>query len=399
VPTLIFRRSTGGQNAITYRTWLPDFCDPIVLFTNSEEPGDELFAHVERFNSFDTDGLIEIRALELSERFPFSSIVAQFEHDILRAAELRDWFGLRGQSYESARAFRDKFHMKILARAGGAEVAEFAAVSTPLHLYRFAAEHGYPCVVKPRLGAGAEGLHVLRSTEDLKRFLQHPLPENYMVETYIDGPMFHVDGLAANQRIVFASAAKYLNGCLGHDPGESYGSALLDPADPLSRRLISKTETLLRSLPLPPDFAFHAEFFVDKTGNILLCEVASRPGGSGIVDAIQEAYGLNLYQQALRRSLGLPIDLPSPRPWSAAGRLWVPPRRGRLQSLPTFAPFDWVVDYRPNSVLGQCWEEPGFCTANLASFTIRGGDTVEVESRIWEVDAWFRSQIQWEEIS
>jgi hypothetical protein len=54
------------------------------------------------------------------------------------------------------------------------------------------------------------------------------------------------------------------------------------------------------------------------------------------------------------------------------------------------------VDYRPNSVPGEYWDEPGFCTENMASFTIGGRDTAEVESHIWQVDAWFRAQIQWD---
>jgi hypothetical protein len=393
---MIFRRPSNGQGPLPYGTWLKDLQAPIVLFSIGEEAGDEIFTHIEQFDSFDAHGLVELRVIELAQRFRYTSVFAQSEHDILRAAELRRWFGLAGQSVDSARAFRDKVYMKTLARAGGLHVPAFSALHTALDLCRFVREHGYPSVVKPRTGAGSRGVHVLRSIEDLKRFLQRPFGANQLAESFVEGPMFHVDGLVSSGRIVFISASKYVNGCLSHQFGESYGSVVLEPNDALARRLVSETEKLLAALPLATELAFHAEFFLGSNDRIIFCEVASRPGGSGIAHTIELAYGINLYQQWVRRAFALPIDLPPPRPWSAAGRLWIPPQRGRLLSLPTALPFSWVVEYRPNSALGQYWENAGFCTANVASFTVSGRDTEQVESRIRLLDQWFRAQLKWD---
>ena len=135
-------------------------------------------------NSFDEHGLTEIRVLELAERFSFTHIFAQSEHDILRAAELRGWLGLAGQSYDSALGYRDKVRMKTLARAGGVATPVFAALATPLELHRFALAKGFPIVVKPRRGAGSRGVQVIGSLSEMKRFLEHPLPAQYMVEAY-----------------------------------------------------------------------------------------------------------------------------------------------------------------------------------------------------------------------
>jgi len=394
---LIFRRSMNLQDPIPYADWLEDLGEPIVLFTMGEASEDSSFAHVEKFESFDNQGLTEVRALELAERFTYHRIFAQSEHDLLRAAELREWFGVKGQSYSSAWAFRDKFHMKTLAKAGGMEVPCFAALATPLDLYRFGLRHGFPCVVKPRKAAGARGICVLRSLAQLKQFLQKPLGEDYMAESFVDGPMFHVDGLMSAGRILFVSASKYVNNCISYQDGQSSGSVLLDPAQPLSERLVSKTEQLLSSLPLAPHFAFHAEFFIDEADRIVFCEVAARPGGSGIVGMIEQAYGVNLYQQWVRRSFDLPIELPAAKPWTAVGLLWVPPQRGRLCSMPASVPFEWVVEYRPHSKTGQWWEHPQSNGPNIASFTVSGSDTEQVESRIRMLDEWFRERVEWEE--
>jgi hypothetical protein len=394
---LIFRRPMHARDSLPYSSWLRDLDEPIVLFTLGHDPEDEFFSHVERFDSFDNHGLTEIRAVELAESFPFTHIFAQSEHDILRVAQLRDWFGLAGQSYNSARAYRDKFYMKTLARGGGVELPPFAELATPLDLYRFVAEQGFPCVVKPRSGAGSRGVRVLRSMDDLKGFLQQPLPQNYMAEAFVEGDTFHVDGLITDGRILFTSASRYFNSSLSFQSGESVGCTLLDPAQELSRRLVASTEKLLAALPSAPHFVFHAEFFLDPNDRILLCEVASRPGGSRVVDTIEAAYGINLYEQWVRRSFGLPIDLPPLRPWFSVGRLFVPPRRGRLLSLPASVPFDWVIDYRLNSAPGQRFGDPEICAAHIASFLVTGSETEQVESRMQQLDSWFLEQVEWED--
>lgn len=387
----------NGQGALPYATWLADFRGPIVLFTLGRDADEAEFAHVERFDPADGHGLLELRALELSERFTFTHIFAQSEHDILRAAQLRDRWCLPGQSYESALAYRDKVKMKTLARAAGIATPDFKALTTPLDLYDFIQERGFPCVVKPRTGAGSRGVHVLRTLDDAKAFLRRPFSTEHMVEAFVDGDVFHVDGLAADRRILFGSASWYVRSCLAFQSGESTGSVLLDPAQPVSQRLLATTQRLLAALPSPTKFAFHAELFIDANDRILLCEVACRPGGSRTADPIEAAYGVNLYEQWVRRSFDLPIELPPSQPWLSVGRLLIPPRRGRLRAMPDAVPFGWVNDYRPNSTLGQRWDEPDFCNAHIASFILSGPDTLQVEARMRQLDDWFREQVEWEE--
>jgi len=386
------------QRPLPWTDWLRDLDEPVVVFALDRRPEDEtFFAHVEHFDSFDGHGLTEIRAVELAERFPFSRIFAHSEHDILRAAQLREWFGLAGQSCDSARAYRDKVYMKDKARLGGVATPPYRELTTPLDLYRFAADHGYPCVVKPRWGAGARGVRILESAADLQDFLRRPLPEQSMAEGFVEGHTFHVDGLATDGEMLFVCASTYFNSCISFMTGESTGSVLLDPGTPLWRRLVEETRKLIAAFPPAPHFAFHAEFFLDAD-RLLLCEIACRPGGSRIADMIEEACGLNMYEQWLRRSLGLPVELPPPRPWRSAGRLFVPPRRGRLLSLPESVPFDWVVDYRPSSVPGQIWADPDFCSANVASFIVAGRGADEIEARLRLLDEWFRDQAVWEDL-
>lgn len=393
---LILRRPMNARKPLPYCSWLKDLGRPLVLFTTSRDCDEPEFAHVERFESFDKTGTVEIRAIELSDRFSFSGVFAQSEHDLLRASELREWFGLPGQSYDSAKAYRDKCYMKTLANEGGVAVPPFAPFETPLELLRFVRSHGFPCVVKPRSGAGARGVRIINSIKDLRSSLDSCLAGRYMVEAFVSGPVFHVDGLVNNGSILFSCASRYFNSCLSFQTGESSGSILLDPTSELSQKLIQEAASVISCLPTAPHFAFHAEFILDAAQNMILCEIASRPGGSRITEVIERAFGLDLYKLWVCGSFSLPIEIPELHPWRATGVLWTPGRRGRLRSLPASVPFEWVEDYRPNSKHGQEWEAPEFSGAHIATFIVSGHDPEEVEARMRVLDDWFRQHVEWD---
>jgi hypothetical protein len=218
-----------------------------------------------------------------------------------------------------------------------------------------------------------------------------------MVESFVEGPTFHVDGLVTDGVLLFSSVSRYFNSSLSYQTGTSSGCTLLDPADQPSGRLVAEAKKVIAALPTAPHLAFHAEFFLDTSDRIVFGEIAARPGGSRIAETIEYAYGLNIYEQWVRRSFGLPIELPESRPWRTAGRLFVPPRRARLRSVPTATPFPWVLDYRQNAKVDDVLEEPSSSASHFASFVVMGRDTTQVESRLQELDSWFRAQIVWDD--
>ena len=70
------------------------------------------FGQVKEVRNYKDDKEIEKIVKECHQHFPLEKIIALEEGDILRAAFLRQILDLKGQSYESALAFRDKIKMK-----------------------------------------------------------------------------------------------------------------------------------------------------------------------------------------------------------------------------------------------------------------------------------------------
>ena len=327
--------------------WLDDTADTVVLITSHEAvagSADVLAEHfpehrlVDDYYAWST----ELVAEEAARRHGVELVASTSEDDVLRAARLRDRLGVAGQDSVGATAYRDKVVMKRLARAAGLTVPAFATVDDPVDLLDFIEAEGYPVVVKPRFGAGAEGVSILHGQPDLDAFLDRQreselpyLPGQWMAEGFVHGDFFHVDGIMQDGRIVHCWPSQYNGGVAEHLHGQTPLSSILLAADderaPVLRNLADRLIEALPAAPLP--LAFHLEAWIDADGSPVLCEIASRAGGGPIADAYERAFGVHLAKEGLRAQCGSPLTLThqpaAPEPLTG----WVvfPPGQGTFE--------------------------------------------------------------------
>lgn len=376
--------------------WLADAAHDAVLFTQLPEGGAG-FADVVRIPSFDADGRTELRVVEQHARTPFSAIAIGSEYDVIRAARLRERLDIPGQSVPSAIAYRDKARMKELARAHGVPVAEFRRIESPLDLEFAAREWGYPLIVKPVDGGGSRGVTMVRDAAELDALLAGGCPANAMVERFIAGDMFHVDGVARDGAIAFSVVSRYFNGCLAFQSGESLGSALLEPSSALFERMNAAVAQVVAALPALPVLGYHCEFFLTPADEIVLCEIASRLAYWRMTEAIEAAYGVNLNRVWTRWQCGLPDEI-APRFTESAGFLLIPNQsQGRLLEIPDRIPFDWTTRYyplrKPGEVVGS---SAASSVDNIATMIVRGPDEATVSERLRELNDWYLRSLVWE---
>lgn len=391
---LIYNRKVMGAKFYSYKEWLHDLEDRIVLFTQVERPDLASYDHVEVIESFDRYGLTEVRAVELDRYFAFKRIVPHSEYDLIRAARLREYFGLPGQNVKSAVAYRDKVHMKELLRKAGISVADFRRLESPLDLYLFALDKGFPVIVKPVDAGGARRIQVLHDMDELKTFLAQGLPQDSMVEKFVEGDMYHADGVVQNGRLLFSCVSRYVNGCLAFQRLQSVGSFTLNPHHHLTRRINALIPEIVDALPYLPEMAFHAEFFYTKDDEIIVCEIASRTAGGRIMETVEASYGVDIIKTWVRMQCGLPVDV-EPRFRSSVGYLVIPPRAGKLASIPERTPFPWVIDYKPTVEAGCLLNNPTTNGDNIAIALVEADEEV-IESRLCEFDEWFNASVRWD---
>jgi hypothetical protein len=287
---------------------------------------------------------------EIATKIPSGSlehVFATSETDVLRAARVREQFGVAaGQRLASAVRYRDKFVMKSALRGARSFGVPRNLAMEPGARYEEIAEILGPVfVVKPRVGMASEGVSLVRSAAEFPAVVS---PEAAMAEEFVDGGMIHVDGAVIKGRLRLLSASSYVNGCLAYREGKMLGSFMLDSQDALFLKARAAIEEVIAALPSPENFVFHAEFFVERSGRLVFCEIASRVGGAFVSESMEEAFGIDAIALPIHAELKLPLPaklragLMTPK--SRFGWVVCPPQETGAHSLAESASgASWIV--------------------------------------------------------
>lgn len=383
-----------------YDTWAGDDVRLHLLVAEEKAAGYAHLPRVQSFPDYRTNGNVERTALELARRVRFDAVVARAEPDVLRAGRLRQLLGTPGQDFASARAFRDKHVMKQLVDAAGIAVPAFAPVDSALDVLAFVDRYGLPVVVKPRLGSGSLGVTVVRTRADLESLLTSGVEDRgLLVEAFVPGEMYVVDGLVVNSRIVTVHPSRYLNDCLSFQRGEFLGNRLLAADNPLRPGLERFAEGVLDALPTPEVTTFHLEVFVSPAGELVFCEIASRTGGARINQTLDCIRGVNLDRLWFDAQLGRPVEAhalrgePDPR---LGGHLLLYPGVGRLCRLPSRPPQPYVLAQRLGGQVGDR-HSGGYKSGDfLAAYVVAGPSETAVDARLHELSCWFDREVEYE---
>ena len=112
-------------------------------------------------------------------------------------ARLRtDFHVTTGEQYDHIDRIKNKSAMKAYYAKAGVPTARLHKVTTFEAGRDFAHMVGYPVIVKPDNGCGAEATYKLRNFTELKEFYAEPHNVRYIMEEYINGTIVSFDGVA-----------------------------------------------------------------------------------------------------------------------------------------------------------------------------------------------------------
>ncbi|WP_433388633.1 ATP-grasp domain-containing protein [Micromonospora sp. KLBMP9576] len=393
-----------------YRTWLDGYDGDLVLLASAEklqfyrERLPENYRYAEAVTGYDADGRLERRVLELARTHAFSHVIACNELDLERAGTIREVLGLDGQSAASASAFRDKVLMKQLVQAAGVDVAPWAEVRTASDVTTYWQRHGGPVVVKPRNGAGAVDVTVLRTAAEVDAYVARvggrgaEFVAGLMVESFVKGTTYHVDGLVLNGTMVMCWPTRYLDALSTFAEVPSLAAVMLDPDHEVVGRMQDLCRSIVAALPSPQNFSFHAEVFHTPDDRLVMCEIACRTGGAVIKEMVATAFGFDLSEQWVRAQVGLStITGIFTAPGRIAGSLLVMKRKGRLVKAP--APgFGWITRYEQTVPIGEVLPGPTFASDVMATAIVAGDSSAECESYLAQLRRWSLEEIEFERV-
>lgn len=224
-----------------------------------------------------------------------SRVVDTDEYSVLPAAELAASLGVPGLAPADLARFRDKGLM--LDRLAGTDIPVPRRVPAAE-----VARASFPLVLKPRAGAASQGVRLARSPEELP-----PAAEcaGLIIEEFVEGDVYHLDGLVRSGEILFFSASRYIGTCLDFAQGKPQAGITLPPGDERDAWL-RFAESVTRALAPPPG-AFHLEAFLRPDGSRVFLEIAVRPGGLPIVPTTRAVRSFDLALGHLRLRLGMDV--------------------------------------------------------------------------------------------
>jgi hypothetical protein len=225
-----------------------------------------------------------------------SRIVALDEFDLEVAALLREHMRLPGMGESSTRFFRDKLAMRVKALEAGVAVPEFTAVFNYEELRHFMREVPGPWLLKPRTNASAIGIKKIESEEQLFGVLDElgDLQSHYVLERFVPGEIFHVEGITWRGKVLFGVPFKY-----GAPPmqtmheGGVFSTRALQRGSEDAKALLEIHERVVTGLGLEYGVT-HTEFIKAKAdGRFYFLETAARVGGAYIAEVVEFATGVN----------------------------------------------------------------------------------------------------------
>jgi len=256
----------------------------------------------------------------LARSHDISQIIALDDYDVETAAHLRDHMRLPGMGESLARHFRDKLAMRTQARASGVNVPEFTGVFNYDRLRAFMARVPAPWLLKPRSEASSMGIEKINHSDELWPLLDSLGDQQsfFVLEQFVPGDVFHVDGLVDDGQVLFMAAHQYGRPPMNvYHEGGIFLTRSLDRASAEAQALFALNRQVQSALGMRRG-ATHTEYIrAEADGRLYFLETAARVGGANIAEAVEFATGINLWAEWARIELanlrGEPYQLPSVR--------------------------------------------------------------------------------------
>jgi biotin carboxylase len=230
-------------------------------------------------------------------------IVALDDFDVETAAHLREHFRLPGIGDSLARNFRDKLAMRTTARNAGLLVPEFSGVFNYDDLRAFMERVSPPWLLKPRSEASSMGIKKINHADELWPILDSLGDQQsfFVMEQFVAGDVYHVDGLMNNSKVLFSMAHKYGQPPLSvYSGGGVFVTRSLDRESGESKALVELNKQVLKAMGLVRG-ATHSEYIRSQAdGRLYFLENAARVGGANIAECVDYASGVNLWREWAR---------------------------------------------------------------------------------------------------
>ena len=224
------------------------------------------------------------------------------EYWLERDAHLRTEFNIAtGFKDGDMKKVKLKSQMKPFYAEAGIKAARYCLADSPRACKKFIDKVGYPVIVKPDNGVGANDTHRLCSDDDLIQFFATKLPVRYIMEEYIDATVNSYDAIVNSKGEPIFETGNVTLGSL-MDVVNTGDSSMFYIVDQPFEDVREAGRRTLRAFGVRSRFV-HFEFFrlnrdqhIGKKGEIVALEVNMRPSGGISPEMMNYANSTDVYK-------------------------------------------------------------------------------------------------------
>jgi formate-dependent phosphoribosylglycinamide formyltransferase (GAR transformylase) len=278
------------------------------------------------------------------EREWVDRLEATVEAHVMAAAHVREQLHIPGTTSRTAYLCRDKPAMKEALRAAGVPCARSTRAVSGDEVRAFAAEAGFPLILKPSDAAGASGTYRAGDERELQDAIAasgvergHPVA----VEEFIEGHEAFYDTLCCEGRVVHEFISHYYPGVL-----EAMRNRWISPQIAATNRMDAPDYESVRQLGKKVievlgiwTSATHMEWFFGPKG-LKFSEIGCRPPGVRVWDLYGAGNDLDVYVEWAKLIVHGSTDVRASRAFATGMIALRPDRDG------TIAGYDGVEQMR-----------------------------------------------------
>ena len=218
-------------------------------------------------------------------------------------ARLRTDFHITtGEQYADIGRIKKKSSMKEYYKKAGIPTARLHMVSTIEAAREFIKQVGYPVIVKPDVGVGANDTYELKNEDDLKDFFADDHNISYVMEEFVPGKILSYDAILDNKSQPLMEACTEWPPSIVNIVNEKLDLAYFVRAD-VPEILKNAGRATINAFGVKSRFV-HLEFFqlehdkegLGKAGDFVGLEVNMRPAGGYTSDMMNYARSMDVYQ-------------------------------------------------------------------------------------------------------
>jgi biotin carboxylase len=190
--------------------------------------------------------------------------------------------------------------MRMLADEAGIPVPAFTPVFRYETITHYLQTVPGPWVLKPRLMAGALGIHKCHHPQEVWNHIHSAGDRQsfFVLERFVPGDIFHVDSIWFEGEGLYAVASAYGTPPLEVSHGGGiFTTRIMEPESETAQGLVDMNSRVLNAFGLANGVS-HSEFIrAHENGKIYFLETSARVGGAHISDLIEIATGINMWAE------------------------------------------------------------------------------------------------------